>query len=122
MTSRPVNLDLRTVRMPFTAVLSILHRITGVIIFFGTPVLLWLLQQSLSSPQQFQQVTELLAGGFIRFAFFALMWAYAYHIMAGIKHLVMDTGNAETLEGARIASALMIIGNLLVLLFLGVRL
>jgi succinate dehydrogenase / fumarate reductase cytochrome b subunit len=108
--------------MPFAAVLSILHRITGIIIFFGTPVLLWLLQQSLQSPAGFEQVQELLSGGFLRLAFFALLWAFAYHIMAGIKHLVMDLGHAETLEGARVAAIFLVLGNILVLIFLGVRL
>lgn len=122
MTTRPVNLDITTVRMPFAAVLSILHRITGIIIFFGTPLMLWLLQQSLQSPAGFEQVETLLAGGFYRLAFFGLIWAFAYHIMAGIKHLIMDLGHAETLEGARIAAAFLILGNLLVLIFLGVRL
>lgn len=122
MTTRPVNLDLTTVRMPFTAVLSIIHRITGVIIFFGVPVLLWLFQQSLTSPEGFAQVEQLLSGGFLRFAFFGLIWAFAYHIMAGLKHLAMDLGHAETPESAKIAAALLIIGNILVLIFLGVRL
>lgn len=122
MTTRPVNLDLTTVRMPFTAVLSILHRITGVIIFLGIPVLLWLLEKSLSSPIGYVEVEQMLAGGFWRFAFFGLIWAFAYHIMAGIKHLAMDMGHAETPESAKIAATLLIIGNVLVLIFLGVRL
>lgn len=122
MTTRPVNLDLTTVRMPFTAVLSILHRITGVIIFLGVPVLLWLLEKSLSSAAGYGEVEQLLAGGFWRFAFFGVIWAFAYHVMAGIKHLAMDMGHAETPETAKIAAALLIIGNILVLIFLGVRL
>ena len=122
MTTRPVNLDITTVRMPFTAVLSIIHRITGVIIFFGILPLLWLFQQSLSSAEGYAQVEQLLAGGFLRFAFFGLIWAFAYHIMAGIKHLAMDLGHAETPESAKIAAALLVIGNILVLIFLGVRL
>ena len=122
MDTRPVNLDLRTVRMPFTAVLSILHRITGIIIFIGTPILLWLLQQSLTSPQHFAEVSGMLSEGIFRLGFFALIWAFAYHIMAGIKHLAMDLGHAETPESAKIASVLLILGNILVLIFLGVRL
>ena len=122
MTTRPVNLDLTTVRMPFAAVLSILHRITGIIIFLGTPILIWLLQQSLQSPVGFEEVESLLSAGIYRLGFFALIWAFAYHIMAGIKHLVMDMGHAETLEGARIAAIFLILGNILVLIFLGVRL
>ena len=108
--------------MPFTAVLSIIHRITGVIIFFGVPVLLWLFQQSLSSAEGYAQVEQLLSGGFLRFAFFGLIWAFAYHIMAGLKHLAMDLGHAETPETAKVAAALLVIGNILVLIFLGVRL
>ncbi len=122
MTTRPVNLDLTTVRMPFTAVLSILHRITGVIIFLGIPPLLWLFQRSLASPDSYAAVEQMLSGGFFRLAFFALLWSFAYHIMAGLKHLAMDLGHAETPETARIAAGLLVIGNVLVLIFLGVRL
>ena len=122
MTTRPVNLDITTVRMPFTAVLSILHRISGIVIFLAAPVLIWLLQQSLTSPEHYANVEQLLSGGFYRFAFFGVLWAFAYHIMAGIKHLLMDAGHGETLEGAKISSVLLVIGNILVLIFLGVRL
>ena len=122
MTTRPVNLDITTVRMPFTAVLSILHRITGIIIFLAVPFLIWLLQESLSSPIGYAKVDEILSGGFYRFAFFGVLWAFAYHIMAGIKHLLMDLGHGETIEGAKISSILLVIGNILVLIFLGVRL
>ena len=122
MNTRPVNLDLKTVKMPFAAVLSILHRITGVIIFFGVPFLLWLLQQSLSSPMGYAEVQNFIGSGFWRLAFFGIVWAFAYHIMAGIKHLFMDVGYAETPEGAKVAATLIVLGNIIVLIFLGVRL
>lgn len=122
MTTRPVNLDITTVKMPFTAVLSILHRITGIIIFLAVPILIWLLDKSLTSPIGFIEVQNMLSGGFYRFAFFGILWAFAYHIMAGIKHLLMDIGHGETLEGAKVSSILLVVGNILVLIFLGVRL
>ncbi|WP_204311073.1 succinate dehydrogenase, cytochrome b556 subunit, partial [Stenotrophomonas maltophilia] len=53
---RPVNLDLRTIKLPVTAYTSILHRISGVILFLGIAVLLFALDKSLSSEEGFEQV------------------------------------------------------------------
>ncbi len=57
---RPVNLDLTTIKFPVTAIASITHRITGVAIFVAIPVLLWMLDRSLASPESFADLKQLM--------------------------------------------------------------
>ncbi len=95
---RPVNLDLTTFSFPITAIASILHRVTGVILFFGSFILLALLGLSLESKAGFANAIALLENGFIAFIIWGVLAALAYHFAAGIKHLIMDMGYGETLE------------------------
>jgi len=97
-TERPVNLDLTTFRFPITAIASILHRVTGVVLFFGSFILLALLGLSLESEAGFADTLTLLENGFVAFIVWGVLAALAYHFVAGLKHLFMDMGYGETLE------------------------
>lgn len=107
--TRPVNLNLLVFRWPLTAITSILHRLSGVLIFFGTAALLYLLQLSLSSEAGFANTTELLSGGFVKFALWAIVSGLLYHLIAGVKHLIMDWGFGETIEGGKMGSILVLV-------------
>jgi len=120
--NRPVNLDLRTIRMPFMATLSILHRISGIILFFGMPILLWILHETLQSAEGFNSITVLLENTFYRLILLGILAAFGYHVIAGIKHLFMDRGIGDTLEGAKISSKLVVIFSLLWFIYLGMQL
>lgn len=96
---RPVNLDISTIKLPFPAYISILHRISGVILFAGVAVLLWMLDASLSSPDGFAAVKACLESFFVKLIVWGVVSAFIYHTVAGIRHLVMDLGFGETLEG-----------------------
>lgn len=96
---RPVNLDLTAFHFPLPAKVSITHRVTGIILFGAVGVLIWLLDQSLSSAQGFADTRELLSGGFPKFVLWVILAALAYHTVVGVKHLIMDMGIGETLEG-----------------------
>lgn len=98
---RPVNLDLTTIKFPVPALASISHRIAGVALFVAVPILLWMLDRSLASPESFAEMKELLDTGLAKFVLWGILAAVAYHFVAGIKHLVMDWGIGETLEGGR---------------------
>lgn len=89
---RPVNLDLTTIRLPVMAVVSILHRISGIILFAIVSLLLWLLSYSLDSEAHFQQIRVALMSPWIKLPLCALSAALIYHIMSGIRHLLMDFG------------------------------
>ncbi len=98
---RPVNLDLTTIKFPVPALASISHRIAGVALFVAVPILLWMLDRSLASPESFAEMKELLDTGLAKFVLWGILAAIAYHFVAGIKHLIMDWGIGETLEGGR---------------------
>lgn len=104
--NRPVNLSLSTVllvnlKSP-VAIASILHRISGVVIFLLIPVLLYILQESLVSEAAFQNVKDNILGGFIGggLVFIALA-GLIYHVIVGTKHLIQDFGIGESLQGGR---------------------
>ncbi|MBB3168706.1 succinate dehydrogenase, cytochrome b556 subunit [Simiduia aestuariiviva] len=111
--NRPVNLDISTIQLPITAYVSILHRVSGVALFAGVAVLLWMLEASLSSEASFEELKELTASPLCKLILWATLAGLAYHMIAGIRHLIMDMGIGESLEGgqtgAKIALALAVI-------------
>lgn len=115
--SRPVNLDLQTIRFPITAIASILHRVSGVITFVAVGILLWLLSISLQSPNGFMQATHIVDGFLVKVCLWGILTALAYHIVGGIRHLVMDLGYFEELEaGAMTAKVAFVVTGVLSLL------
>jgi len=99
--TRPVNLNLILFKWPLPALTSILHRISGVALFFGTAILLYLLQLSLESQAGFDFALEIVASTAGKIILWLIVAALAYHLIAGVKHLLMDMGIGETREGAR---------------------
>ena len=98
--TRPVNLDLTTVKFPLPAITSILHRISGVGLFFGIGVVLYFLQLSLESEAGFERLLELLRATPVKLTIWLILASLLYHLIAGIKHLLMDWGLGESREGA----------------------
>lgn len=118
--NRPKNLDLATLRFPLPALASITHRISGVVIFAGVFVLLWLLAESLSSESGFATVQQWLSSTPVKLVVWAILAGLLYHLFAGIKHLVMDFGIGETLEGANTGAWLVIVISAIAILLTGV--
>jgi succinate dehydrogenase / fumarate reductase cytochrome b subunit len=106
--NRPVNLDFTTFKLPLPAVTSILHRISGGVLFFGVALLLFLLDASLASEEGFAMVAGWLGNPLIKLIVWALLAALLYHLLAGIKHLVMDLGIGETLGGGILGARIVI--------------
>ena len=102
--SRPVNLDLQTIRFPITAIASILHRVSGVMTFVAVGILLWLLSISLSSPAGYSEAADIVDSFFAKFILWGILTALAYHIAAGIRHLMMDLGHFEELESGAMSA------------------
>lgn len=92
---RPVNLDLKTIQFPVTAIASILHRVSGVITFVAVGILLWLLGQSLSSPEGFLTASAVMGSFFAKFIMWGILTALAHHVVVGIRHVMMDIGCLE---------------------------
>lgn len=118
--NRPRNIgisDLAAIKLPITSYSSILHRISGVLIFLMIPLLLSMLDRSLESPESFAALQADLDGGFTKFLAWVVLSALLYHIVAGVRHLIMDMGIGETLEGGqRGAWATLVISAILILL------
>ncbi|HLS97399.1 MAG: succinate dehydrogenase, cytochrome b556 subunit [Porticoccaceae bacterium] len=119
-TKRPVNLDIGTIKLPITAIVSILHRISGVVLFGVVAVLLWMLDLSLSGEDGFAAIRDCLTSPVARVVLWACLAALAYHMVAGIRHLIMDLGVGESLEGGRLGAKLALVVAVVLILLAGV--
>jgi succinate dehydrogenase / fumarate reductase cytochrome b subunit len=114
---RPVNLDLRTIRLPLPAIVSILHRASGVVLFLLIPLLLWMLQMSLTSAWTYTQLQDLLLHPLVKIVIFGLLASLIYHLVAGVRHLFMDAHIGDTKEGGRLgAKCVMFVSAVLIIL------
>ncbi|MBL6744406.1 MAG: succinate dehydrogenase, cytochrome b556 subunit [Pseudomonadales bacterium] len=102
--TRPVNLDITTFKFPLPAITSILHRVSGVALFIATAILLYLLQLSLSSEQGFSEAVAIMDGTLMKIVLWAITTGLFYHLIAGVKHLLMDLGWGETKQGAHLSA------------------
>ncbi len=117
---RPVNLDIGTFRLPITAYVSILHRVSGVALLAVTGLLLWMLDVSLSSAEGFASIGAGLANPWLRLLLWGMLAAVAYHLVAGIRHMIMDFGVGESLEGGVLGARLVLVAAGLLILLAGV--
>ena len=93
--------DLTTYRMPPAAWVSILHRASGVIMFVLMPLIIWMLDTSISSEISFEKFKDAFNGGMLglpgviwKLVALALVWSYLHHFIAGLRHLWMDISHA----------------------------
>ena len=106
---RPVNLDLGTFKHPLISVISISHRVSGVVLFVGLVFLFNLFDTSLEGAAGFASAQALLQDNFFaQFVTWGLLTALGFHFSAGVKHLVMDLGHGEELEAANKATKFVI--------------
>lgn len=117
---RPVNLDISTIKLPITAIVSILHRVSGVVLFAGVAVLLWLLDGSLASEEQFVALQETLTQPVWQIVVWAVVAALAYHMVMGVRHLIMDCGIGESLKGGRLGAKLALAVAVVLIVLAGV--
>jgi succinate dehydrogenase / fumarate reductase cytochrome b subunit len=113
-TQRPVFLGLRQIRLPVTGWVSILHRISGVLLVLAIPYAAQLLDRSLRGPEAFAAVAALLGSPFVKLMLLVLAWAFLHHLIAGIRFLMLDIDvgiqrpTARKSAGAAIAAALVL--------------
>lgn len=119
-TQRPVNLDISTIKLPLAAITSITHRISGVILFVSIGILLWMLDLSLSGPEGFDSLQELMDSPLVTFVVWGILSALAYHLVAGVKHLLMDMGFGESKEAAPRGAKIVIVVSAVLIAALGV--
>jgi succinate dehydrogenase / fumarate reductase, cytochrome b subunit len=120
---RPVYLNLFAIRQPLPAISSILHRISGALLFLvGIPLLLWFVQRSLASPESFASAMRPLTTPLGKLVLLVMAWCYLYHLFAGLRHLALDLHIGIKLAPARSSAALVIALSVLLTLILAVRL
>jgi succinate dehydrogenase / fumarate reductase, cytochrome b subunit len=88
-------------RMPLSAMVSIMHRISGALIFLLLPFVLYLFEKSLFSEIAFEHFKGIVSHWFVKLILLGLSWAYLHHFCAGIRHLLMDMHIGLTKAGAR---------------------
>jgi len=128
--------DVRTYRMPIAAVVSILHRISGMIMFLLLPFVLWMFDTSLSSEISFARFTSVFTAGvsltesglgipgwFVKLVALGLIWAYLHHLIAGLRHLWMDIDHhIVSKEFGRTSAVVTLVLSLGLTLVLGAKL
>ena len=120
---RPIYLDLFAIRQPLPAIASILHRISGALMFaFGIPLLLWIVQRSLASPAAFRAAISPLTTPLGKLVLLVLAWCYLYHLLAGLRHVALDLHLGGDLAPARASATLVLALSILLALIVAVRL
>lgn len=117
---RPVNLDLTTMKFPITAIASILHRISGVILFILFPGCLYFLSAALKSEVSFERLMLRLEHPGYQFLLWVFSAALIYHALAGFRHLLMDIGLGEGLLAGRRSAIIVISATILLVGIIGV--
>ncbi len=116
-------------RYPVMAIVSILHRVSGVIMFLLLPFIIWMFDTSLSSEITYAQFTSVFSAGagfvpgwFFKLVALALIWSYLQHLIAGIRHLWMDATHAVDLKFGRQSAIVTLVLSVLLTLLLGAKL
>src|SRR4030095_9202918 len=107
---RPVYLNLFAIRMPLPAIVSILHRASGALLFLvGIPLVLYGVQRALQSPDAWAQMRSAFDAPWAKITAVVLAWAFLHHLLAGIRHLLLDAPVAGALPAARRSSAMTLV-------------
>ncbi len=122
--------DLPTYRLPLAGQVSILHRVSGVLMFVLMPFIIWMFDTSLSSEISFARFRAAFTSGlwffpgwFIKLVALALIWAYLHHFFAGLRHLLMDVNHAAvTKQFGRRSALFTLIASLSLTVILGAKL
>lgn len=119
---RPKHLNLFVIRQPIAAIASILHRVSGLGLFLMLPLLIWLFDLSLRSPDSHQALLAVVAHPLVKLVLIGLLWAFLHHLCMGVRILLIDihvgVGKAQASASAKAVFAV----SLLLTLVLGVKL
>ena len=122
-------LDAVKYRLPLAGVVSILHRVSGLLMFLLLPFVIWLFDVSVTSEISFESFTSafgagigFLPGWLIKLAVLGLIWAFLHHFIAGLRHLWMDATHSVTKEFGRQSAVVTLAASVLLTLVLGAKL
>ena len=114
-------LDLMNYRLPPPGIVSILHRISGALLFLALPVILYMFEQSLVW-EKFGAMREVASHWFVKLVILALAWGYLQHFCAGVRHLFMDLHMGLDKDSARKSAATVLVISLLLTALVGLKL
>ena len=117
---RPKYLNLAEIRLPLPGFVSILHRVSGAVLFLTLPFLLYLFSSSLGSPESFAAYKQVVANPLVKLILLGLLWAYLHHFCAGIRYLFLDLDKGVDLVSARRSAGAVLAVSLPLTLVLGV--
>lgn len=117
---RPVNLDITAIKLPLPAYTSILHRVSGVVLFICLGFLLYGLELSLASEESFAYLKTLLSAPLAKFIIWGALSALIYHFLAGVKHLLMDVDVGDDKESGRLGAIITLVLSAVLIILVGV--
>lgn len=107
--NRPKNLDFWTIKLPINALVSILHRVSGVCLFLLLPFMLIALQQSVQSQVAYERLINVFAQWPFKLFLILCSWAFFHHFYAGIRHLLQDVHWMTTLQKSRLTGRVVLV-------------
>ena len=119
---RPKHLALHHIKLPLPGFVSILHRVSGLILFLALPLLLLMLQYSLRSIETYTQLLSVLAHPLLKLMLLGLLWAFLHHFCAGLRYLAIDLRYISNLTQARNSSKAVMIVSLALTVLAGAKL
>jgi succinate dehydrogenase / fumarate reductase cytochrome b subunit len=119
---RPKHLALHKIKLPLPGIVSILHRISWLLLFIALPALLLMLQYSLTSIETYTELMSVLAHPLAKLLLLGLLWAFLHHFCAGLRYLAIDLHLVRDLARARNSSKLVMVVSLALTVWLGVKL
>ena len=121
--------DVRTYRLPLAGFISILHRVSGMLMFILLPLVIWMFDTSVSSEISFARFSAafnvglgFVPGWFIKLVTLALIWAYLHHLAAGVRHLYLDMSHKTTKDFGRQSAVATLVFSIGLTLILGAKL
>lgn len=117
---RPLSPHLQIYRPMLTMMLSIVHRMTGAALYFGTLLLIWWLVALASGPDYFAYVQDIAGSVIGRLVLFGYTWALVHHALGGLRHLVWDTGRGFDLVTVEWVARAILVGSIAITLLIWV--
>lgn len=116
--SRPVYLNLIKIKLPISGIISIFHRLTGLLLFVAIPVSLYLLQLSITDLESFNTVTSLMLHPISRFLILLVIWSFVHHFITGMRFLFIDLEFFLDRNAARSSSWAVVVIEAIVMLLI----
>ena len=116
-------------RLPVAGLVSILHRVSGLIMFVLLPFIIWMFDTSLTSEVSFERFTAAFSVGIgfvpgllVKLVTLGLLWAYLHHFIAGVRHLWMDMTHSVSKQQGHSSAVFTLVSSVLLTLLLGAKL